>query len=209
MKFLTLSLFTASLFAITPKYFVTHNTLPKIPKPQYEKNTLIVEFAINSSPLIYESTKGLGEIKVLNNISKVSSNTYGILKVKTSLKKALSKLKNNPLIKDISFNYKRKPLNTPNDPYFTNQWYLSGNGGIDINVLPLWDYSIGNDNIVVAVFDTGISLKHEDLGGNIFVNKKELYGKSGVDDDGNGYVDDVYGYDFAHDLEGNNAPLHL
>ncbi len=60
-----------------------------------------------------------------------------------------------------------------------------------------WKVTKGSREVLVAVIDTGVDYNHEDLKGNIAVNAAELGGKTGVDDDGNGYVDDVYGYDFS------------
>jgi subtilisin family serine protease len=98
-------------------------------------------------------------------------------------------------------------LNGPvNDPFFYLQWHYENdgvtNGGIvegDINLAEAWKTQTGNPNVVVAVHDLGIDVKHKDLAANIWVNAAEKNGKPGVDDDFNGYVDDVNGYDFSDD----------
>ena len=61
----------------------------------------------------------------------------------------------------------------------------------------------GASRIIVAVTDTGIDYEHPDLSGNMWVNKAELNGTPNVDDDGNGYIDDIYGYDFAGAVAGD------
>ncbi len=58
--------------------------------------------------------------------------------------------------------------------------------------------------VIVAVIDTGVNINHPDLNKNIWVNKKELNGKPGVDDDQNGYIDDLNGWDFVHN---DNSPF--
>ncbi len=185
---------------------------PAFENVNYDKSTIIVEFRNKNISLIGSELKSLGvKVKFLNSINKHSSTAFGILKLNSTQNvfKVMKELKRNPLVKAVSLNYARKPQATPNDPMFTSQWHLDGadNNAIDINVQNVWDKSTGSSDVVVAIFDTGLSLQHEDLKDNIWVNEQELNGDPGVDDDGNGYVDDVYGYDFAYDLDGNNAPL--
>ena len=91
----------------------------------------------------------------------------------------------------------------PNDPFFADQWGLhniGGGGGLadaDIDAPEAWDQTVGHSSVVVAVVDSGIDYRHRDLASNIWVNPREIAG-NGVDDDGNGFVDDVHGYDFAN-----------
>ncbi|TRZ46234.1 S8 family serine peptidase [Robertkochia solimangrovi] len=93
---------------------------------------------------------------------------------------------------------------TTNDPYLADQWHLKNDGtlpnsvaGSDINVFPAWDITAGTPNVVVAIVDGGIDTKHEDLIPSLWVNDAELNGEPGVDDDFNGYIDDIHGYNFA------------
>ncbi len=89
----------------------------------------------------------------------------------------------------------------PIDPMFGLQWGLlnaGGRGGIpgfDINVTKAWEVTTGRGEVIVAVLDTGIDYNHPDLYENIWTNDNETPG-NGIDDDGNGLVDDYYGYDF-------------
>lgn len=113
-------------------------------------------------------------------------------------------------------NYIVKAIGLPNDPQFENLWGLHndgqvgcaydpkepGQGGADISVLGAWDkYTTGSSDIVVAVIDTGIDYSHQDLDKNMWMNDDETPGNN-KDDDNNGYVDDIYGYDF-HNNDGN------
>lgn len=95
----------------------------------------------------------------------------------------------------------------PSDKYFLKQWALNnigqsapfalpGSRGADMDILKAWDISKGSKKIVVAVLDTGVDYTHPDLKKNMWVNELEAKGQPGIDDDGNGYVDDIYGYDF-------------
>ena len=90
---------------------------------------------------------------------------------------------------------------TPNDPDFAKLWGLSSNSGI--NAPAAWDISTGSRDIVVAVVDTGADYTHRDLANNMWVNSNEIAG-NGIDDDGNGYIDDIYGIDSAN---GDSDPM--
>ena len=93
-----------------------------------------------------------------------------------------------------------------NDPLLAKQWHYYNDGsvsphakkGADCNLKPVWEkYTTGKNNVIVAVVDGGIDITHEDLVDNLYINEKEKNGQAGVDDDGNGFVDDVYGYNFV------------
>ena len=98
-------------------------------------------------------------------------------------------------------------LTTPtfNDPYAYLQWDLKNTGsrknfvaGMDINVHEAWKYTTGDPSVVVAVIDQGVDYTHEDLAANMWVNEDEIP-NNGIDDDKNGYVDDIHGYNFVDD----------
>jgi|GEM_PF-574380 len=102
------------------------------------------------------------------------------------------------------------PDSNPNDTYYPNLWGMhnSGQSGgtidADIDAPEAWDITKGDNNIVVAVIDTGVDYNHVDLSANMWKNALELNGLPGVDDDGNGYIDDIYGYDFYNN---DNNPI--
>ncbi len=91
------------------------------------------------------------------------------------------------------------PTVTPSDPLFGQQLNLQL-----INAQKAWEVTKGDSSIVVAVLDTGIDWQHPDLAQNIWTNKKELNGTAGADDDNNGYVDDIRGWDFVNN---DNNPM--
>ena len=100
-------------------------------------------------------------------------------------------------------------IQTPfNDPALASQWHYhsaqkgkpvdTSVPGSDINVYDAWKLTTGDPSIIVAVVDEGVAYNHPDLAANMWKNEKEIPG-NGIDDDGNGYVDDVYGYNFSMD----------
>ncbi|HEY0101807.1 MAG TPA: S8 family serine peptidase, partial [Pyrinomonadaceae bacterium] len=97
-------------------------------------------------------------------------------------------------------NYIWRKAALPNDPRFSE---LSGLRNLshptaDIDAEQAWDTTTGSRNVVVGVIDEGIDINHEDLRDNIWRNAAEAGGAPGFDDDGNGYVDDINGWDFHH-----------
>lgn len=92
-----------------------------------------------------------------------------------------------------------------NDPGFSKQWNLCNFGteswqmaGADIRLADVWEQYNGNPNIIVAVVDDGVNVTHPDLAANIWTNPGEIPG-DGIDNDGNGYIDDIHGYNFVID----------
>lgn len=85
-----------------------------------------------------------------------------------------------------------------NDPYLGYQWhYYKEGSNIGINLKKAWEITTGSDNVIVAVIDGGIDYRHDDLKDAMWKNEAEAKGRTGYDDDGNGYVDDIYGYNFS------------
>lgn len=92
---------------------------------------------------------------------------------------------------------------TPNDPTFAREWGLANNGftggttDADIDANEAWDITMGSGDVVVAVIDSGVDYTHPDLAANMWHNPGEVP-SNGLDDDGNGFVDDFHGYDFVN-----------
>ncbi len=99
---------------------------------------------------------------------------------------------------------------TPNDPNVGSQWHIEQSNDHDVDAYSAWDIATGDSVIIVTVMDTGVRYFHQDLGGanasynnpensrgNMWINWAEKFGNPGVDDDGNGKIDDWIGWDFV------------
>ena len=130
-----------------------------------------------------------------------------------TVEQAIDMYRNDPDVEYAEPNYIYHATLTPNDTSFNELWGLhntdqvvNGTGGTsdaDIDATEAWDMVTGNDTVIIAVVDSGVKYDHEDLIGNIWSNAGEIPG-NGVDDDGNGRIDDIRGWDF---VDNDNDPM--
>jgi subtilisin family serine protease len=140
------------------------------------------------------------------------------LAANADLAKVKANLAQDPRVEAVELNYEislQETLSdisiqqTPSDPEFNQLWGLNNTGqtggtsDADIDAAEAWDVQKGSKNVVVAVIDSGVDYKHQDLTPNIWKNTGETAG-DGIDNDGNGYKDDVRGYDF---INKDNDPM--
>ena len=178
---------------------------------QYKKDELIVKFKADLAEEKAEDIlleHGLSTKERFRYTGGRSAKLLGDRDVDETIKS----LKNDPNVLYAVPNYIHHPLTTPDDYYFDLQWGLhnigqeicsiNGENDNDTDAPEAWKTTTGNQKVVIAVIDTGIDRNHEDLAANMWTNKAEANGILGVDDDDNGYIDDIYGLDaFADDLD--------
>ncbi len=150
--------------------------------------------------------KGIKVLKEYSNLGSKDNGSYLLISGNTSTEALISELQKDPNVESASPNYRRVMSEIPNDTYFGDLWGLHQTNDSDIDAPEAWDTETGSSNVVVAVFDTGVDYTHEDLSANMWINSAEVNGIIGADDDGNGYVDDVYGYDVAGNHDGDDDP---
>jgi subtilisin family serine protease/fibronectin type 3 domain-containing protein len=123
---------------------------------------------------------------------------------------ALRAYRDNPHVLYAEPDYLLQVTDVPNDPRFGELWGLhnlgqtGGTPDADINAVEAWQVTTGSGGTIVAVIDTGVDYTHQELAANMWTNSAELNGQPGVDDDGNGFVDDIFGYDFVN---GDGNPM--
>jgi subtilisin family serine protease len=117
---------------------------------------------------------------------------------------AIERLRRRPEVEYAEPNFQVQIALAPDDTQFFDQWGLRNFGqtggvpGADIGAVLAWDVSTGDPGVRIAVIDTGIDPFHPDLAPNLWTNPGEIPG-NGADDDGNGFIDDVRGWDFVND----------
>lgn len=167
-------------------------------KPGYAEGELLVKFKEGTSTATVDSTLAIHSLQV-----KYYMREIGVQRVKIadgmSVPQKIEALKRSGLVEYAEPNYIVHPMLTPDDPEFSEQWALNNTvNDADIDAPEAWGVLGGfGATVTVAVIDTGIAINHPDLAPNIWTNPGEIP-DNGIDDDGNGYVDDVNGWDFVH-----------
>ncbi|MCY3001293.1 MAG: S8 family serine peptidase, partial [Planctomycetota bacterium] len=152
---------------------------------------LLVKVKPDASPRDVEALHHALGARVLRDIPQIR---WQVLEVPRGKRDELRALyaSETALFEHAELDRGRKPAYVPNDPMWPGMNHLV-NIGVDI----AWNTERGDPSIVVGVIDTGLETTHPDLAANVWTNPGEIAG-NGIDDDQNGYVDDVHGYDFAY-----------
>jgi subtilisin family serine protease len=163
------------------------------PSKQFADGELLVKFKRSANSASVAETTGKLGANLLETLGDL-----GWVRIKLpenlSVEQAISEYENFSEIEAVQPNYYYHLLATPND----TQYAASGMYGLTkISAPSAWDLTTGSPTVVVADIDTGLRYTHEDIAANAWTNPGEING-NGVDDDGNGFVDDVYGYDFFY-----------
>jgi subtilisin family serine protease len=171
---------------------------------EYVKDELLVRFAPNIPKATIDQINATIGAQVLQSFQIVSNLYLVKIPAHLSVPEAIARYKGYASVLYAEPNYiVRKAQHvqlTPNDPNFTQLWGLHNTGqtggtpDADIDAPEAWDITTGSSSVVVFVIDTGVDYNHPDLNANLWRNPGEIPG-NGIDDDGNGYVDDVYGID--------------
>ncbi|RMH00160.1 MAG: hypothetical protein D6706_04410 [Chloroflexi bacterium] len=181
-------------------------------KPSYVSDEVLVTPSIGLSFAAYRiRTSGM-------HILQVHKGATPFLRIKLkpgqSVTGAMRSLASQTWVAKVQPNYIYHSTALPNDPRFSEQWGMrntgqvvngwpAGTAGADASLPGAWDENTNCVGITVAVIDTGVDYNHPELSNQIWLNAGEIP-NNGIDDDGNGYVDDVRGWDF---VQNDNAPM--
>lgn len=173
-------------------------------EPNYQQGEILIRLMDTTNMDEFFNRNPKLKTDEIKQISKV----LNIWQVKIDIdnyseKEAIRDMYNDPKVIDAQLNHKISLRNTPNDPLFSQQWQYYQANDKDIDADEAWEITTGGlntdgDEIVVAVIDDGVNPVHPDLQNNLWINPHEIPG-NGIDDDENGYIDDIHGWNFWYD----------
>lgn len=234
LAFVSLLLATTSFLTAAPPLMVGEFISSAGKAKKYRTDSILVKFKPGTSVSSVNAAHGKVGPKKVKNFRIVPELKHVVLPAGKSLEEALSEYRKNPNVLYAEPDYQYELSAVPNDTYYSALWPMqntgqdipilpyagtAGSSDADINIQEAWDNIItppgsgawnstssAFGEVVVAVIDTGIDYTHPDLSANMWVNSVELAGTPGVDDDTNGYIDDIYGYD---PYSGDGDPMDI
>ena len=179
-----------SMLAIAMASALTAHASPKISETSF---IVVTDPASKPNATAFASMKAAASFARINSLSSLKGISVVKVDDKSQLKRAMSNIAAIPGM-SVYPDHIVHALATPADPQYTNMWGLNSPYDFDINAPEAWDIQTGSSTVVVGVIDTGVDYNHPDLQDNLWVNPGEIAG-NGIDDDNNGWVDDIYGID--------------
>jgi len=172
-------------------------TAQKMLETEHAPGQLLVRFDrwVDPASLLYDADATLLRAYRVEGLQLIT--------VSTALSEKMQALSRTPGVRYVEPNYVVRTQQVPTDPGFPRLWALDNEGqtggrvDADIDAPEAWETDRNAAEIIVAGIDTGIDYTHPDLAANIWTNPGEI--PDGIDNDGNGFIDDIHGYDFAND----------
>lgn len=190
---------------VEPAQYVAHEVLVKF-RAAASKATIAAAHAEVGGKTIKSFAVGTGVVHQLK------------LNTDVNVEDAVAKYIQSPAVEYAEPNYIHQLTAIPNDTQLTSLWGLHNTGqtvngavgtpDVDIDAPEAWDITTGSSNVIIGVIDSGIAYDHPDLAANMWTNPGEIP-NDGIDNDGNGFVDDVFGYDFRYNDSEPMDPVNL
>lgn len=187
----------ASLSPVALAVVHANHKVPLKIAPNYDQQSVIVKFKQKVAKKerndfarnFGASFKDINGDGVDDRFKNIANGRLAVLKLGKgrNVNTVLAGLKNHPLVEYAEPNYLVQSTAVPNDTSYANLYGMQ-----KISAEAAWDYTIGDSSVIVGVIDTGFDFSHPDLAANIWRNPNEVPG-NGIDDDGNGYIDDIHG----------------
>jgi subtilisin family serine protease len=173
-------------------------------RPLYVPGEIIIKFEDRVAAAARQAALSRNGVRVFRELRGIGA-LYGALPAGADVIAAAARLESLAQVRYAEPNYIYYIDGIPNDPRFSSLWGLHNTGqtggtpDADIDAPEAWDIATGDDGVIIAVIDSGTDFSHVDLAANMFTNPGEVV--NGIDDDGNGFVDDLRGWDF---VDGDN-----
>ncbi|NLD49360.1 MAG: S8 family serine peptidase, partial [Clostridiaceae bacterium] len=199
--FLTVNIMTASAAAFVKPYKGNDRQHLEM---TYKKKEIIVKYKHNKSSSNEEIKKNLKKSLKNRNLKhnkKLSGSDYEVMEFyeDEDMDSIVESLEKDPDIELVQPDYELELLDETDFGSVQTAVYRSGEIiGLGINVLKAWELTKGSKEVIVGILDNDVDIFHKDLSKNVFTNPGEIP-ENGLDDDNNGYIDDVNGMDFAND----------
>jgi subtilisin family serine protease len=186
---------------------------------QYVPGEVIVKFHDSASQATVAAAHALAGGQTIKSFTTGVDRFHHLKLGKgVNVEDALAKYRHSPAVEYAEPNYIHRLTAIPNDTQFTSLWGLRNTGqnvngtvgtaDVDIDAPEAWDITTGSSNVIIGVIDSGIAYDHPDLAANMWKNPGEIP-NDGVDNDGNEFVDDVFGYDFRYDDSEPMDPINF
>ncbi len=169
--------------------------------PSFVPGEVLVKFA--PSAIAIDRSRLEGQLGATELRTFASSAMHWRLGPNVDVLQAVATLRQDPSVEYAEPNYILHADVTPNDPRYPELWGMNNTGqtggtpDADIDADTAWNVSTGSSSVLLAVIDTGVDYNHPDLAANMWTNPGEIPG-NGIDDDGNGFIDDIHGWDFVN-----------
>jgi subtilisin family serine protease len=188
------------------------------PGPRYAPDTILVRFMTTAPPWARAQAHAMTGASVHRSFTLVEGLQVVRVPRGMTVKDAIERYQRDPAVLYAEPNWIVSHQAAPNDPRFGEMWGLNNTGqsggqaGADIDAVEAWNLTTGSRSVVVAVIDSGVDWNHPDLAGNMFRNTRDC-NSNGIDDDGNGQIDDCVGIDTANNdsnpADDNNHGTHV